>query len=577
MKKYGLVFPAFLLCFLFIGGPVLAKINPFPYIEQFSDVKSGWEVGTGKGWRTFYARNGYEISLSRKDLIHAVDAPVQVPESYVVETKARLNSGNGAYGLAFHVTAETGYLFIVSPSSQNYMVLEAKPDNQWEVLKDKSASHDIKNGSNALRVAVDANEARLYINAHFLTKVPVHAGNESMGLGLVAFSYGNNVLVHFESFSATNLIDSDRETLPEAPVTLIDFSQKDQGFSESVNFKIQDGVLRFNGGRDEKTWLNLFSREVSQNCTVAVKAKWTGGAEDTAFGLVFRHQSVDDFYYFKITRDGYYTLIKSVEEGWEDLAAWQETDLIKDDFNTLKVICRGSSIRCYLNEELVVDIQDEPSIGEQVSVGIAADSGVKCNFDDFSVQNDTAGDASLDINTVHKVDFTGKDQGFSESAIFKIQDGVLRFNGGRDEKTWLNLFSPEVPLDCTVAVKAKWTGGDEDTAFGLVFRHQSVDDFYYFKISRDGYYKLIKSVEAGWEDLTAWQETDLIGADFITLKVICRGSSIQCYLNEELVVDIEDEPAAGERVSVGVAADSGVKCSFDDFSVVYEAQDAIAI
>ena len=122
--------------------------------------------------------------------------------------------------------------------------------------------------------------------------------------------------------------------------------------------------------------------------TLATKA---GGPDDNDFGVICRYQDLDNFYYFVISSDGYAGIIKLIDGeniglGSEEL---EPTDAILqgDSTNLIEAECVGSTLRLYVNGELVAEAED--TAFSQGDVGLIAGTydipGTDIRFDDFLV------------------------------------------------------------------------------------------------------------------------------------------------------------------------------------------------
>jgi len=97
---------------------------------------------------------------------------------------------------------------------------------------------------------------------------------------------------------------------------------------------------------------------------------------------------------------------------------------------------------------------------------------------------------------------------------------------------------------------------------GLVFRAQEDGRYYRFCVATDGQYTLDKIVasgddgEATWEDVISWSDAAAIHAGLETnhLRVICQGTQIWLYVNDELIATAEDEEF--EAGAIGMIAEN---------------------
>ncbi len=120
-----------------------------------------------------------------------------------------------------------------------------------------------------------------------------------------------------------------------------------------------------------------------------VEAWAVDGPDDNGYGLVFRYQDSDNFYYYEVSSDGYYSIGKMVADEWEPLVGWTESDLIKlgQRTNVLRVLCDGSRMTFFVNGYLIEELTDYDF--EDGSVGFIAEAmgeaGVRVHFDNLRV------------------------------------------------------------------------------------------------------------------------------------------------------------------------------------------------
>jgi hypothetical protein len=129
----------------------------------------------------------------------------------------------------------------------------------------------------------------------------------------------------------------------------------------------------------------------------------------------------------------------------------------------------------------------------------------------------------------------------------EIVDGVLRI--GVDEPV-AGPYSVAAPHfgDFDVRVHTWVVEGPENNGFGIVFREQDPNNYYYFQISSDGYYQISRNLNGDVQELSTWIETPHInlgiGAENV-LRVIGQGDRFQFFVNEQpLLLCIPNDPNA---------------------------------
>jgi hypothetical protein len=93
---------------------------------------------------------------------------------------------------------------------------------------------------------------------------------------------------------------------------------------------------------------------------VEVEVISTLPSEDVGFGLLYRYQDPDNHYLFAIGGDGYYTVALVRAGEISALREWEQFPHIRRGAatNRLRVHCRGSRCRFYINDEFAAEIDE---------------------------------------------------------------------------------------------------------------------------------------------------------------------------------------------------------------------------
>jgi hypothetical protein len=152
-------------------------------------------------------------------------------------------------------------------------------------------------------------------------------------------------------------------------------------------------------------------------------------------------------------------------------------------------------------------------------------------------------------------------QGTLEAAV---ADGALRLEigsaDGRPFSTTRHRFA-----DFDVRVEAKAAAGPLNNGFGLLFRLQegdpnsaADDSYYWFLISSDGYYQVMRVLQGREKRLSEWIPTPIIQQGIGAtnwLRVVARGDTFEFYINNKRVpVCVPDNPDAESTYSGGCIA-----------------------
>jgi hypothetical protein len=109
-------------------------------------------------------------------------------------------------------------------------------------------------------------------------------------------------------------------------------------------------------------WTECTSAEYT-DFVFEVDATQVSGPNNNAYGMILRYGlESDEFYTFMISGDGYYsfTVDGANHTDPEFLVEWTESSAIKqgNQTNRLKVVAVGSSLKYYVNDQMLGEVQD---------------------------------------------------------------------------------------------------------------------------------------------------------------------------------------------------------------------------
>ena len=124
-----------------------------------------------------------------------------------------------------------------------------------------------------------------------------------------------------------------------------------------------------------------------------VDATLLSGDLENSFGVLFRMQSVDQFYRFDVTGNGLYMMERRNADGsWTRfIDDWTESPAIKQGLavtNRLKVDARGPLLSFYVNDQLLRQVNDASYVEGQIALdaGVFGRPGLQVAFDDLVVR-----------------------------------------------------------------------------------------------------------------------------------------------------------------------------------------------
>ncbi len=162
-----------------------------------------------------------------------------------------------------------------------------------------------------------------------------------------------------------------RFVVPDAPGTLLyatgfdspDLNGDWEQAQGRLSAQITDGVMRLDvGAANEGVFAPL--RWYFTDFDLRTQATAVEGPENNSYGVLFRQRDLNNYYYFLISSDGYYTVHRVTNGVGKQLSAWIQSEIIDIGIGTpyrLRVTGRGSEFQFYINDQLVeLCIPDNP-------------------------------------------------------------------------------------------------------------------------------------------------------------------------------------------------------------------------
>lgn len=182
------------------------------------------------------------------------------------------------------------------------------------------------------------------------------------------------------------------------------------GGNPPSDWQVEEGVLKGH-------WVNLGMQLLlmeypSSDYIVQVKCKLDkGNNTEGGAGIVFRSygighdpagwQGTSEFYSFHLHRTGF--RLWRIGAGWWDTivnqppmaGAKQHSDI---EWYTLKLVFKGSNLRCYVNDALLFETQDDKFAGN--FVGLVTGMFTDASFDDFAITDESSYGISPQTNSM---------------------------------------------------------------------------------------------------------------------------------------------------------------------------------
>jgi hypothetical protein len=149
----------------------------------------------------------------------------------------------------------------------------------------------------------------------------------------------------------------------------------------------------------EPNWLTWTrADERFDDTIVEAEARWVSGARDGHYGILCRYRSPGDFYYFAITADGLYAIMR-VENGVPSVLSgegFRPSPAVRTggEANELRATCRGEDLSLSVNGEELAAVVDTAFLKGDIAlaVGSGPEGEIRIHFDNLLVT--TPGEAA---------------------------------------------------------------------------------------------------------------------------------------------------------------------------------------
>jgi predicted RNA-binding Zn-ribbon protein involved in translation (DUF1610 family) len=164
-------------------------------------------------------------------------------------------------------------------------------------------------------------------------------------------------------------------------------------YFDPLNRVIADGRYRWEAkvsraSSISKVW--LVDYQVSDFHLIVNSKHIIGSRAGSAWGVIFRVQDNQNYYWFRITDTKFFAVSVAEEGQWRDVAEWKRIESVKSNgVNQLEVIARESHFIFLINGQIVSEVDDDHF--SQGMIGLAIEGytqGEKIIFDflDFTLR-----------------------------------------------------------------------------------------------------------------------------------------------------------------------------------------------
>ena len=328
-------------------------------LEDFSNESSGWSVVTQSDVTKSYRDGKYEIIVTPTNWM-AWGRPNKNFSDFRADGEANLAAGPdlAEYGFLLRYLDSANY-YEFSVATDGTYRFGKYVDGQWETLVDWTDSEAILQGqgSNKITAICMGDLIALAVNGQPLREI----NDSSLSSGDLCLYVGT-----FTEGEARVLFDNVRVTRAPAPRKIISetFSDPNSGWPEQDQtdrkLSYTDGLYQIQVLQDDwMAWATVnpslqdFYAEV-----LARPLKIEGTAE---YGVLFHYVDDANFYEFRLSTAGEYSLARQMDGNWKILIDWTSSSAILSGIkeNLLRVACLGDSISLSVNGTFLEVVRDD--------------------------------------------------------------------------------------------------------------------------------------------------------------------------------------------------------------------------
>ena len=608
------------------------------YSDNFRRESDAWYTGEDEDAAHFFESGTYHIRVDSKSLLSWSLGEVTDLADFYLEVDAFYVAGpqNNESGVVFrHLDDDNFYLFGVG--NDGLFSLRKKVDGEWQDVQEWIESDAIlgeERSVNTLGILAQGEQIHLLINDEVVASVTddqFSSGN--MGLAAGAFDEGG-VEIAFDDLriwtigadsDAPDLTTPEPDATPEpidvtdrlaeirdTDVTFSDEFRRDNGewFTESdddVTYEYAGRTLHIIVNSENRlgwTFNSTIDELAAVDYLVEVDVEQVAGPDDAELGLIFRFVDEENFYFFAVSNLGTYSLWKLVDNEWEAILDWTETDALQTDaeaINRLSVLTEGSQITLLANDVALAQLEDDTFATGTVGlmVGTFDEVGVDVAFDNLDLWVLATGEDVIETPDATPTPAAEAIDVADRLAEIKADDPTTSDDFRRDNDTWniepdedatffyrgrtfhIKVDAPEwigwsageiTTTDFLLEVDTQYVDGPADAEYGVIFRQVDADNYYFFAISRSGSYGMWRLEDGEWQTLVEWTATDAIDTSEDALNrlgILAEEAQLTLLVNDVALTQLEDETFASGKVALalGTFDEAGAEVAFDNLDI----------
>ncbi len=202
-------------------------------------------------------------------------------------------------------------------------------------------------------------------------------------------------------------------------------------------------------------------------------------------------------------------------------------------------------------------------------------TGLACSLSSLPL---IGGDSGPDTggNVLYSDDFSSEASGWEvgqySTGTVGYGAGVYRVTSVGNGSTMWGIANQNF-TDLTISVDSVQVSGpaNDNNDYGVICRLQEGGEGYYFLISGDGFFSILRADSNGFTPLIDWTSTDVVrqGNSDNAIVATCSGSDLSFYVNGQLLASTSDSNYGSGDVALTATSyeETGTEVHFDNFTV----------
>ena len=359
--------------------------NPSTGLPSGEQEGAAWGVVDGEYQVLIKAANFYQTRLLGPPLT-----------DYAVEVDVRAASETaGDYGLVVAARGPEDYVAFVVDAAQQYAIMRRTPEGST-IIQDWAFTSALKTGSavNRLRAVQRGREIALYVNEVLLRVISDEgdpARDRQIGVTAASFVRGG-VDARFDNVRVCQAPAS----LATRRVTLIDtFDDNRNGwapkrYSANGSTAIENGQFTIKAiyNQQDYGWVEWNPNVAFDRFELDVETQIAAGSPQSQLGVMFGAQDLDNYYLFRITNDGRYSVYRRVAGSNQAITEAAASPAIKaqGQINRLQLSVISGTLTALINQQPALQAAlayDPGFVG--FWCGVFSPGQTACAFDNLSV------------------------------------------------------------------------------------------------------------------------------------------------------------------------------------------------